>query len=241
MSHGIKTLTMKNFFWILFFVQFATFAQSEATQKKFSITATLQVMSRPITIDFSSNPQVFYSPSITTDFKSQNVGFGINGSLELKYAPWQLAFSVGTTARMSKLYDVFKEEEISDTAGKFISAVYDYNKWAPVNDIHFEVTKYYKLKDEKMLWFSFGVNQFIRETYVSSRHVVMPDSNFYNKNIQYSFGFSAMSLRAGFVRKNVTASLGVYFPHTDLVILDFEGGFKSVIPEFRIGYRFKVL
>lgn len=224
---------MKNFFWILFLSHFTTFAQSEKTENKFSITATLQVMNRPTTIDFSSNPQVFYSPSITSDFKSQNVGFGINGSIELKYNPWQLAFSIGTTARMSKLYDVLKVEEISDTAGKFISAVYDYNKWAPVN--------YIQLKDEKMLWFSVGVNQFIRETYVSSRHVVLPDSDYYNKSTQHSFGFSAMSLRVGIVRKNVTTGLGFYFPDTDLVTLDFNGGFKSIIPEFRIGYRFKVL
>lgn len=232
---------MRNLFWILFLAHFSTFSQSETTVNKFSITATLQVMNRPTTIDFSSNPQVFYSPSITSDFKSQNVGFGINGSLELKYTPWQLAFSIGTTARMSKLYDVFKEEEISDTAGKFISAVYDYNKWAPVNDIHFEVTKYFKLKDEKLIWFSVGANQFFREIYVSSRHVVLPDSNYYNKNTQYSFGFSAMSIRAGFVRKNLTTGLGFYFPDTDLITLDFKGGFKNLIPEFRIGYRFKVL
>ena len=234
----------KPVFLLLPFLCSVAFAQDTPRSHKFSLAASVQVMNRPTTFECISEPSGMYTPTIITDFREQNVGFGVTGIIELKHNPSKLAFSIGTTGRVAKLYDVLRVEEIRDTSGKFISAAYDYNKWAPVSDIHFELTKYITLKDEKLIYFSIGVNQFMRGTYPSSRRVVVPDSLLHNRTIKrfvYDFGFSAMNFRIGMVQKNVTASLGVYFPDTDIITLEFYGGFKSIIPEFRIGYRFKVI
>jgi len=232
---------MKNCLFLLCFVSLTVSGQQTSKSRKFSVYASLQVINRPTT--FGSGKGEFgyvnYS-AISYDFRDRNTGFGLHGSVELMYNPWKTGISLGMTQRYAKLYNVFRTEVIRDSSHHIISATYDYNKWAPVTDIHFEIIKYIKLKNEHTMYVSAGTNQFFRNTSVKGRMVDLPDSNLYNRDMKiigYYFSYSALSVRVGVLHKNLSASIGVYFPGIGL----FEGGSNVKIPEFRLGYRFKAL
>ncbi len=235
---------MKHYLFFLCFVSLSAYAQQTAKSPKFSVYTSLQVINRPTTVDGSRPYSYVNYPNISYSFREQNVGFGLHGSVELMYNPWKTGISFGMTQRYAKLYNVMRTEEIRDSTHQIISATYDYNKWAPVTDIHFELVKYIKLKNERSMYVSVGTNEFFRSTHVYGRMINLPDSNLYNRDMRifgYSFSTTAMNIRIGVHQKNLSASIGVYFPGTDLWNFYFDGGFKAKIPEFRLGYRFKVL
>ncbi|MBX7204466.1 MAG: hypothetical protein K1X81_03480 [Bacteroidia bacterium] len=233
---------MKNYLYLICLVSISASGQQTSKSPKFLVYASLQVINRPTTFGPEPSGVNMHTPSIVSFYRERNTGFGINGGVELKYNPWQLAFTIGATGRVAKLYDAFRIEEKRDSTGKLISSRFDYNKWAPVMDIHIEITKYIKLKNENLLYFSLGTNEFFRGTKVAGQWDFAPDS--VNRDIRiigYFFSSNAMNLRTGILRKNVTASFGLYFPGINLGNLEFYGSLKSFIPEFRLGYRFKVL
>lgn len=231
---------MKNYLFLLSLVSLTAFGQQTAKSPKFSIYTSLQVINRPTTVDGSGPYSYVNYPNMSYGFREQNVGFGLHGSVELMYNPWKMGISFGMTERFSKLYDRFRVEGVQDTAGK-LSAIYDYNKWAPVTDIHFELVKYIKLKNERTFYLAAGVNEFFRGTLEKCRMMYDSSPSRTPSIIGYSFSSSAMNVRVGVLHKNLSASIGVYFPGTDLWNFYFDGGFKAKIPEFRLGYRFKVL
>lgn len=217
-------------------------AQDKAKENKFTLSATLALVNRPSTFGPDPLGVNMHNPWIVSDYRERNTGFGINGGIELKYNPWQLGFTIGATERVAKLYDALRVEEHRDSTGKLLSSTFDYNKWAPVMDIHIEFTKYIKLKNEDRLYFSIGTNEFCRGVRAASQRDFAPDSMFRDIRITvYDFSAVATSFRVGIVRKNVTAGLAFYFPDINLFNMEFYGSLKSFIPEFRLGYRFKVL
>ena len=217
------------------------YAQTVKKERKLSLSFTFNVCQRywaDWAVKADDSRQIGFPMQPDVNPYDHVEGCGINGGFSIELRKWQVEAGISKTFRYIKLYNAMAAIVDSNRS----PLAYDFNHWMTVNDLHLFIRKYWRTKKG-------GVRFFIEiSSSRNARNAYAYSIMYTNRSVRSPKGYSKMAsvynfdsydTFVGFNRRNLMLSLGgKLIPTSNMRTYAY---FPKIIPEVRIGYRFKVL